>query len=85
MIARLALWNLADTSTTVEQVRAEDLPRSPGAVFEAWFSDEATERWGSFAVFADADAAQAPPPERLRELVAKDPDVVELFELESRL
>ena len=85
MIVRLALWSLADTGTTVAELHRESFARSPGAVFEAWFSDEATERFGSFAVFVDADAAGEPPPERLRELVAKDPDVVEVFELESQL
>jgi hypothetical protein len=85
MVVRLALWSLADTSTTVAELRVESFARSPGAVFEAWFSDEATGRFGSFAVFPDADAAGARPPERLRELVDKNPDVVELFELESRL
>jgi len=84
MVVRLALWSLADTNTTVAELRAESFARTPGAVFEAWFSDEATDRWGSFAVFADAGAAEEPPPARLRELVAKDPDVVEVFELESQ-
>ena len=83
MIARLTLWSLADTSATVAELRAETFPRSPGAVFEAWFSDDATDRWGSFAVFADAGAAGAPAPARLRELLAKEPDVLEVFELES--
>jgi hypothetical protein len=84
MVVRLALWSLVDTNTTVAELRAESFARTRGAVFETWFSDEATERWGSFAVFADADAAAQPPPERLRELVAKEPDVVEVFELESQ-
>jgi hypothetical protein len=84
MVVRLALWSLADTSTTVEELRAERFSPTPGAVFEAWFSDEATERWGSFAVFADADAAAEPPPDRLRELMAKEADIVEVFELEAR-
>ena len=78
------LWSLADADVTIEDLRAEHLARTPGAVFEAWFSDEATERWGTLALFADAEAADAPVPERLRELLAKDPDVVELFDLESQ-
>ena len=83
MVVRLTLWSLADTGTTVAELRGESFARSPGATFEAWFSDEVTERFGSFAVFADAGAAEEPPPTRLRELVVKDPDVVEVFELES--
>lgn len=84
MVVRLALWSLADTSTTVDELRAERFSPTPGAVFEAWFSDEATERWGSVALFADAEAAEEPPPDRLRELVAKAPDIVEVFELEAQ-
>ena len=81
MIARISLWSLSDTDATVGELREERLPRSPGAVYEAWFSDEATKRWGAFAIFPDADAAAEPPPDRLRELIAKAPDVVELFDL----
>jgi hypothetical protein len=77
-VVRIALWSLADTPVSLDDLRRE-LPRDAD---ETWFSDESTERLGSFAVFPDADAAGAPFPEQLRELIGKDPDLLELFDLE---
>jgi hypothetical protein len=82
MVVRFVLWNLADTATSVEELRAEPVRHTAGAVAETWFSDSATERWGAFTVFEGADAAAAPVDARLRELIGKPPDVVELFTLE---
>ena len=81
MIGRLVLWNVADTATSVDELRAEPLPPTPGAAHEVWLVDEAGERWGGFALFADADAAAAPLPVRLRELLGKEPEVFELFDV----
>jgi hypothetical protein len=80
-VGRLVIWSLADTMTSVDELRAEPAERTPGATQEIWFSDETTDRWGGFAVFADAEAAEAPLPDRLRELLGKDPDVFELFDV----
>ena len=77
MVARFVLWSLADTGVSLDDVRPE-LPHNSN---ETWFADEHTERLGAFAVFADADAAAEPLPEKLRELIGKDPDIVELFDV----
>ena len=79
MIARLALWTLADSQSTLAEIR----PQLPLDTSEVWFSDDASERLGSFAVFPDAEAATAPFPEHLRELIGKEPDVIELFDVEQ--
>ena len=79
-VVRLMLWNVGDTGTSLDELRAAELPPTPGATGEVWFADEAGERWGGFARFADAEAAAAPVPERLRDLLGKDPDVFELFD-----
>jgi hypothetical protein len=83
LIARLVLWSLTDAGVTIDELRAEDLPLTPGALSETWFSDEASERFGGFAVFADAAEATVPVPERLRELIGRHPDVFELFDIAS--
>jgi hypothetical protein len=90
LIVRLTLWNLADTSTTVaelrEYIRDEAVPafeQVPGILFKGWVSDEATERWGAVYVFASVSAADQPLPSRARELIGKEPDVVEEFDLEA--
>ena len=73
MIARFALWNLADSMTTLDEIR----PQLPQDGNEVWFSDDSSERLGAFAVYPDAEAAAVPFPDELRELIGKDPDVVE--------
>ena len=49
MIARLVLWNVADTATSIDELRAEPLPPTSGAAQEVWLADESGERWGAFA------------------------------------
>jgi hypothetical protein len=82
-VARLVLWNVADSTTTVEELRAERLPSTPGATQEVWLFDETGERFGGFSLFPDTDAASAPLPDRLRELLGKEPDIFELFDVDS--
>ena len=57
----------------------------PGLRFKAWISDEATERWGAVYLFESREAADAPSPSRARELIGKDPDIVEEFDLEASI
>jgi hypothetical protein len=86
VIARLALWNLADADTTFDELRDaldEETGDVPGRVFEAWISDEASERWGTLTVYASRDAADRAPVGRLRELIGRDPDLFEEFDVEA--
>jgi len=55
----------------------------PGLLFKAWFSDEVTERWGAVYVFESREALVQEPPSRARALIGKEPDVVEVFDLEA--
>ncbi len=55
----------------------------PGLPFLAWFSDEATERWGAIYFFESREASEQQLPSRARALIGKDPDVVEVFDLEA--
>jgi hypothetical protein len=90
VIVRFVLWSLADSDTTIaelrEYVREEAAPAFsdvPGVLFKAWIADELTERWGAIYLFANAEAADQPLPSRARELIGKDPDIVEMFDLEA--
>jgi hypothetical protein len=72
---RLLLWNLADSKTTLDELRAKlpDLPEG-----DHWISDPAGERFGLISYSgADTPAAEA------RELIGKDPEIGEEFELET--
>ena len=90
MIVRLVLWSLADSKTTIEELRrylvdesVEQFEEVEGLRLKLWISDEATERWGAVYVFETTAAAQQELPGRARELIGKDPDVVEEFDVEA--
>ena len=92
MLVRLVLWNLADSKTTIQELRrylrdeSVDLfEEAPGLRFKVWVSDEATERWGAFYLWESRAAADAPSPSRARELIGKDPDLVEEFDVEATI
>ena len=92
MIVRLVLWNLADSKTTVAELRRylrdesvdvfEDVP---GLRFKAWISDETTERWGAVYLWESAEAAEQAVPSRARELIGKDPEVADVFDVEATI
>ena len=90
MIVRLVLWSLADTDRTIEQLRAhlrdesaEELTGLPGLLFSAWISDGVAERWGSISVWSSREASEEQGPTRARDLIGKDPELVEVFDLEA--
>jgi hypothetical protein len=90
MVVRFVLWSLADTATSVEELRSylrdeavEAFEHVPGLLFKAWISDEGGERWGAVYLFESAAAAEQPLPSRARELIGKDPEILELFDLEA--
>ena len=72
---RLLLWNLADSMTTVDELRAK-LPEAPEG--DAWISDPVGERFGLISFSQDDE-----PVAQARELIGKDPEVGEEFELED--
>jgi hypothetical protein len=90
MVVRLVLWNLADSDTSIEELReylrdeaVDAFAAVPGLLFKGWISDAAGERWGAIYLFESAAAAEQPLPSRARELIGKDPDLVEVFDLEA--
>jgi hypothetical protein len=90
VVVRLVLWSLADSRTSVGELRrylrdeaVDAFANLPGLLFKAWISDEATERWGAVYLWESREAAEQPLPSRARELIGKEPDVAELFDLEA--
>jgi hypothetical protein len=90
VLVRLVLWNLADSLTSVGELRGylrdesvDQFSRVPGLLFKAWISDEATERWGAIYVWESHAASEQELPSRARELIGKDPEIVELFDIEA--
>ena len=92
MLVRLVLWSLADSKTTIHELRrylrdeSVDLfAEAPGLRFKVWVADEATERWGAVYLWESRAAADAPFPSKARELIGKDPDIVEEFDVEATI
>ncbi len=76
MIIRLLLWNLADSKTSLDEVRAH-LPAAPN---RTWISDESTERFG---VIETWDRAVGEFPREILDLIGKEPEIAEEFDVEA--
>jgi hypothetical protein len=73
MTIRLLLWNLADSKTSLDELQAKlpDLPEG-----DRWIFDPATERFGLISVSGSLTEV-----ERIRDLIGKDPEIGEEFEV----
>jgi hypothetical protein len=92
VLLRFVLWNLADSKTTIEELRrylrdesVDQFADVRGLRFKAWISDEATERWGAVYLWESAEAAEQELPSRARELIGKEPDIGEEFDVEATI
>jgi hypothetical protein len=90
VVVRLVIWNLADSQTNVGELRrylrdeaVAAFEQVPGLLFKGWFSDEVSERWGALYVWDSQEASEQELPSRARELIGKNPDIVEVFDLEA--
>jgi hypothetical protein len=92
VLVRFVLWNLADSKTTIEELRRYLRDESVdvfadvrGLRFKAWISDEVTERWGAVYLWESPEASEQEVPSRARELIGKDPDIIEVFDVEATI
>ena len=92
MVVRIVLWSLADSKTTIEELRrylrdesVDAFAEVEGLRFKAWISEAAGERWGAFYLFESIEAAEQPLPGRVRELIGKEPDLTDVFDLEATI
>ena len=92
MLVRIVIWNLADSMTSIEELRrylhdesVDAFEDVPGLRFKAWFSDDVTERWGAVYLWESAEAAAQELPSRARELIGKEPDIGEEFDVEATI
>jgi hypothetical protein len=92
MLLRLVIWSLADSKTTIAELRrylrdesVDAFEDVPGLRFKAWISDEATERWGAVYLWESREAADQELPSRARDLIGKDPDIGEEFDIEATI
>jgi len=92
VLLRLVLWNLADSKTTIEEQRrylrdesVDAFEDMPGLRFKAWISDEVSERWGAVYLWESREDAEQELPSRARELIGKEPDIGEEFDVEATI
>jgi len=74
VIARILIWNLFDSKTTLEELRTQ-LPELPGG--DVWISNSAQDRFGLISF-----AAEPPDFARVRELIGEEPVIAEEFDVE---
>jgi len=76
VIVRLLLWNLADSKTTLEELR----PRLAASPNRTWISDATTERFGAIETW---EGEPGEFPREILDLIGKDPQIAEEFEVEA--
>jgi hypothetical protein len=72
-VARILIWSLADSKTTIDELR-DQLPDAPdGGV---WIANEPQERFGLVTI-----GDELPDLEPLLTLIGKDPEIAEEFDV----
>ena len=71
-VVRILVWNLADSKTSLDEVRAHLPALAEGDV---WIANEPQERLGLVCV-----SGALPELRELRELIGKDPEIAEEFD-----
>lgn len=72
-VARILIWNVADSKTTLDELRA----RLPDLGADAhWISNEVQERFGLIAF-----GAELPDLAQVRELLGSEPSIAEEFDV----
>jgi hypothetical protein len=72
-VARILIWNLADSKTTLAELREQLPPLDDG---DYWLANEAQERLG-LVVTSD----EPPDLEHVRALIGKEPEIAEEYDL----
>lgn len=90
VFVRLVIWNLDGSNTTIEELRhylrdesVEAFAGVEGLRLKAWISDPIANRWGAIYLWESRDAGERLMPTRARELIGKDPEVAQWFDLEA--
>ncbi len=74
MIARILLWSLFDSKTTIDELRVQLPGLAPPS---AWIWNEASERFGLIALGDELPEGVS----RVRDLIGREPEVFEEFDV----
>jgi hypothetical protein len=90
MRVRVVWWELDGSDTTIAEMREylrDESVDAFGAVeglrLKLWIADEERNRWGAVYLWESEEAAGQPLPSRARQIIGKDPDFEEWFDLEA--
>jgi hypothetical protein len=72
-VVRILIWNLADSKTTLAELREQLPPLDEG---DHWLANDAQERFGLVST-----SDEPPDLERVRDLVGKEPEIAEEYDL----
>jgi hypothetical protein len=73
VIARILIWNLFDSKTTLDELRTH-LPTLPDG--DVWIANDAQDRFGLISF-----AERLPDVSRVRDLIGQEPQVAEEFDV----
>jgi len=71
-VVRILVWNLADSKTTLDEVQARLPALADG---DLWIANEPQDRFGLVST-----SGALPDIEQVRDLIGKDPEIVEEFD-----
>jgi hypothetical protein len=71
-VVRILIWNLADSKTTLDELRERLPPADDGDV---WIANELQERFGLVST-----GESLPDLQKVRDLIGKEPEVAEEFD-----
>jgi hypothetical protein len=72
VLLRFVLWNLADSKTTLEELRR-------------YLRDEPVDQFKEVYLWESAEAGRQELPSRARRLIGKEPDIGEEFDVEETI
>jgi hypothetical protein len=90
MRVRVVWWELDGSPATIAQLReylrdesVDAFAQVEGLRLKMWIADEERNRWGAVYLWESQEASEQPLPSRAREIIGKDPDFEEWFDLEA--
>ena len=90
MRVRVVWWELDGSPATIAQLReylrdesVDAFAQVGGLRLKLWIADEERNRWGAVYLWESEAASRQTLPGRARELIGKDPDFEEWFDLEA--
>jgi Putative mono-oxygenase ydhR len=90
MRVRVVWWDLDGSETTIDALReylrdesVDKFAEVEGLRLKLWIADEARNRWGAVYLWESEEQSRQKLPGRARDVIGKDPDFEELFDLQA--